>query len=317
MAPRPPIDQLALAERLARLVLAADLEGIDPAPLLRAAASLGPDPGTELHVGVDHEFSTLALQAHWPAGAAAIGRFLEVHRDAHPAQHTRLGEVRSRPGRIHLVEWRTVRGHDRLACLMSSVGPRPLAEDVDRAASVAALGDDARRTLAAVTGQLARGRSVCDAYSDLAHPDGDRVELRFVCANRGDQASADTIRSLGEAGAALGIAAAQLRFIDQVHAILTHGRPSLAAVAAGGGALAAELCIEYGELPWETALRVVHGMYPDRQAGRRLGNLAGAAGGDRAMLRLTFGGGGLPAAQVWTALAASPSGRELRDIPVA
>ncbi len=276
---------------------------LEPDAILEGLSHLGVG-SNELFAGLDHSFTRLSVQTRWPSSSEQIADFLAFHAREFPEQHARLGELRERPDRMRLVELETESGHESMGCTISSVGPGPAADDVQFVAQVAGLGDPEKRALDGVVNVLAEGDNpTCDAISCECAPGGrNNYYLRFARSNSNPSEEAETERAILSAAEAVGVCEPHRELAHRTLPLLARTEVCLVSASAADARVRPALTVEYVEVSWETALRVVRDLADDTEPAERLGALAGLANRETCMLRMSLGAEGIPRLTLWTTI---------------
>jgi hypothetical protein len=188
--------------------------------------------------------------------------------------------------------------------MISSVGPGRAASDVPFVARAAGLDEREERALEDVAGILGDDQNAtCDAISDQCDPEGQvSFALCFARRNRDPSEQAATEAAILSAAEAVGVCDAHREFARKTIALLAKTNVCLVSVTAADGGVRRELAVEFVDVSWESALRLVRGFSDDPEPGKRLGALAGIADRESCMLRMALGAGGMPGLTVWTAV---------------
>jgi hypothetical protein len=103
-----------------------------------------------------------------------------------------------------------------------------------------------------------------------------QLAVRIAHENADERALADTYSRIVTLAGELGTSVAQRSLFERVHPILAHGRTTVATLATSLDEVEPTIEVEYPEVPWDIALRVVTGLHAE--AAEHLGALAGATG---------------------------------------
>lgn len=257
-----PNDGVLAASALARLWVAAERLGIDPAPLQRRA----PEVVSALAAGGWASLDTddrLALRCtQTDAGPGApISRPAYARRFELELDHGRVAEIVAAHGRRAYTEDREV----LLAAGIADEVTRQVGDVIDL------LGDGscdglARRSVPGDAGSAETWRAWV-AYDPATGPDAD--EIRELTRQR-----------LVRLATAIKIHAAQIRILEQLHQLSHHGFS--AGFELDARALHPVLIVEYQRVPWDAVVQVAERLRPVPAQAPRLGVLAGAFDATRA-----------------------------------
>jgi hypothetical protein len=280
---------VAQAKVLARIGGLAGLYRIDLDPLYPALSALGGDLARRAMVTVPYTFDRIAVATH-----ASRDR---VTAAIDPAQVRRF--ERLVPGATDIeVELETA--GDAIASTLRAPQTRPLdavCSDLE-ALGAGSLGLDRLRQTGA---RLGRAPS---SIADRRDADGSlRWTLHFRHDNDGDDERAATQKRLLAVAGALAVTVPQQSIIESLHAVLAKDADSEALLSIGAEHEVPVLAVRWQRVRFETIIRMMLGFYPELDAGRRLGELAGALDANHATaMELRLGQSEPPAMRIAIAL---------------
>jgi hypothetical protein len=280
---------LAHAKVLARIGGLAGLYQIDLDDMYQSLSVLGDELSRRVLVTVPHTFDRIAIttrasreRAAEVVAATQLARFNQLAPGA-----TEL-EIELETGGESVT--RTLRGgHNRpvdaLAPTLQALGVPSLG--IDRVTQ-------AGERLGGVVHDLA-DRFDSDSSS--------RWTLHYRYRNDDDAVRADTERRIMAVAEALAVTKPQKSIIEGLHGVLAAGADSQALLSIGVDESVPVLSLRWIHVPFETVIRMMLGFYPKLDAGRRLGELAGALAASRTTaMELQFGVTEPPAMRIAVAL---------------
>jgi len=271
----------ASASLAARLGGAGGELGIAVERLPRHLEKVVEGPLVEPVVWTNADVTQLGLTSALPCSELLRPRRMTVLREGISGSLALPQLVVARPGAVWIERWSDGRA------IASVVGNATLADDVAALAAIS-LAADTARTLGDRLDLLAgAGQAVRLLRVSVRPHDVETYEL-------GAQTDPDVVLRVIRNAAALGVPAAQLRLLEQLHAVLPKNLPVMVGAGMLGATALPGVSIAYGAPPLDQAMRVITGLTTRPDAAARFATLTRALGSDRIVAVVLQLGEGTP-----------------------